>query len=115
MKNLEFSDISSDKELEIDVIIGLEDLCKLKTGNMKWGNAGDPVAEETTLGWTLMGPTNRSEDQSISSSELLTTDKENLSNQITKLWDLETVGIREENSVEEKFEDTVSFNGERSM
>ena len=113
LKNLEFSDISSDKELEIDVIIGLEDLCKLKTGNMKWGNAGDPVAEETTLGWTLMGPTNTSEDQSISSSVLLTTDKENLSNQIAKLWDLETVGIREENSVEEKFEDTVSFNGER--
>ena len=27
--------------------------------------------------------------------------------------DLETVGIREENSVEEKFEDTVSFDGER--
>ena len=113
LKNLEFSDISSDKELEIDVIIGLEDLCKLKTGNMKWGNAGDPVAEETTLGWTLMGPTNTSEDQSISSSVLLTTDKENLSNQIAKLWDLETVGIREENSVEEKFEDTVSFDGER--
>eukprot|EP00795_Rhopilema_esculentum_P011071 gene11071-19932_t len=43
------SDISSERELEIDVIIGLEDLCKLKTGNMKWGNAGDPVAEETTL------------------------------------------------------------------
>ena len=113
LKNLEFSDISSDKELEIDVIIGLEDLCKLKTGNMKWGNAGDPVAEETTLGWTLMGPTNTSEDQSISSSVLLTTDKENLSNQIAKMLDLETVGIREENSVEEKFEDTVSFNGER--
>ena len=29
LKNLEFSDISSDRELEIDVIIGLEDLCKL--------------------------------------------------------------------------------------
>ena len=29
------------------------------------------------------------------------------------MWDLETVGIREENSVEEKFEDTLSFNGER--
>ncbi|XP_065058471.1 uncharacterized protein LOC135686212 [Rhopilema esculentum] len=113
LKNLEFSDISSERELEIDVIIGLEDLCKLKTGNMKWGNAGDPVAEETTLGWTLMGPTNSAEDQSCSSSLLLTTDKENLSNQIAKLWDLETVGIREENSVEEKFEDTVTFNGER--
>eukprot|EP00112_Aurelia_sp_Birch-Aquarium-sp1_P001965 Seg1216.2 transcript_id=Seg1216.2/GoldUCD/mRNA.D3Y31 product="hypothetical protein" protein_id=Seg1216.2/GoldUCD/D3Y31 len=50
LKNLEFSDISNDRELEIDVIIGLGDLCKLKTGNMKWGNAGDPVAEETTLG-----------------------------------------------------------------
>ena len=86
---------------------------QVETGNMKWGNAGDPVAEGTTLGWTLMGPTNTSEDQSISSSVLLTTDKENLSNQIAKLWDLETVGIREENSVEEKFEDTVSLNGER--
>ena len=80
---------------------------------MKWGNAGDPVAEETTLGWTLMGPTNAAEDQSCSSPLLLTTDKENLSDQIAKLWDLETVGIREKNSVEEEFEDTVTFNGER--
>ena len=113
MRNLEFSDISSGRELEIHVIIGLEDLCKLKTGNMKWANAGDPVAEETRLGLTLMGPTNTSEDQGSSSSVLLATNNENLSNQIGKLWDLETVGIREENSVEEEFEDTVSFNGER--
>ena len=69
----------------------MEDLCKLKTGNMKWGNAGDPVAEETTLGWTLMGPTNTSEDQSMSSSVSLTTDKENLSNQ----ENLSNVGFRD--------------------
>ncbi len=113
LENLEFSDISSDRELEIDVIIGLEDLCKLKTGNMTWGNAGDPVAEETTLSWTLMGPKNTSENETGSSTMLLTIDQENLGNEVARLWDLETIGIREENSVQENFRDTVSFNGER--
>ena len=51
--------ISSDRG--IDVIIALEDFCRLTIGNMKWGMAGEPVAEERTLGWILMGPRNASQ------------------------------------------------------
>ena len=37
LRNLEFSDISSDRELDIDVIIGLEDICKLKSREYEMG------------------------------------------------------------------------------
>ena len=74
------------------------------------GNVGDPVAEEKTLGWTHRGQ-NTSEDQSSSSSLLWTTAKEILRNQITKLWDSQTVRIREVFSVKDEFHHTVSFDG----
>ena len=38
LKNLEFSDVSDEEELDVHVILGLEDLCKLRTGRMVWGS-----------------------------------------------------------------------------
>ena len=56
LQDLEFSDVSDEEELDVHVILGLEDLCKLRTGKMVWGEPGEPVAEQTKLGWTLLGP-----------------------------------------------------------
>ena len=36
-----------------------------------------------------------------------------LKNSASRLWDLETLGIREENEVHEALKDAISFNGER--
>ena len=55
LKRIEFSDISDDEDLEIHMILRIEDLCKIKTGRMIWGAEGEPVTEETKLGWTLFG------------------------------------------------------------
>ena len=38
LKDLEFSDVSNEKELDVQVILELEDLCKLRTGKMVWGS-----------------------------------------------------------------------------
>ena len=38
LKDLEFSDVSDEEELDSHVILGLEDLCKLRTGKMVWGS-----------------------------------------------------------------------------
>ncbi len=34
---------------------------------MAWGNQREPVAEETKLGWTLLGPTEAKESERLSS------------------------------------------------
>ena len=39
LKDLEFSDVSDEEELDVHVIRGLEDLCKLRTGKLVWGGA----------------------------------------------------------------------------
>ena len=54
--------MSDEEELDVHVKLGLEDLCKLRTGKMALGGGGgggepdEPVAEQTKLGWTLLGP-----------------------------------------------------------
>ena len=58
LKGIEFSDISDDEDLEIQMILGIEDLCKIKTLIMIWRPEGKPLSEETKLGWTLFGPIN---------------------------------------------------------
>ena len=50
LKDLEFSDVSDKEELDVHLILGLEDLCKLRTGKMVWGEPGESVAEQTRLG-----------------------------------------------------------------
>ena len=37
-KDLEFSDVSDEEELDVHVILRLEDLCKLRTSKMVWGS-----------------------------------------------------------------------------
>ena len=39
LNDLEFSDVSDEEELDAHVILGLEDLYKLRTGKMVWGGA----------------------------------------------------------------------------
>ena len=45
LKDIKFSDVSKHDELEIHVIIGLEDICKVKTGRYVRGEENQPVAE----------------------------------------------------------------------
>ena len=41
--------------MQIRAIIGAKDFAKIKTGAIVRGNKNELIAEETTLGWTLMG------------------------------------------------------------
>ena len=96
LKDLEFSDVSDEEELDVHVIQGLEDLCKLRTGKMVWGESGEPVAEQTKLGWTLLGPVELAQNNTHNKkSVMLTGEKLFPADQLEKLWDLDTVGIRE--------------------
>ena len=49
LKDLEFSDVSDEEELDVHVILGLEDLCKLRTNKMVWGEPGEPAEEQAQV------------------------------------------------------------------
>ena len=79
------------------------------------GEENQPIAEETKLGWTLLGTTYQGTDGCGQEIGLLfcMENKQEISSEVERLWDLETVGIRESDPVHTEFKDIVTFNGTR--
>ena len=117
-----FSDFSRLESLKIDVLVGSDWLWSFMDGEIKRGGPGEPVAVKTAMGWVLSGPlqgtSSNSNEVSVNfvpetSSLLLKADKMALEEKVQKLWDLDTLGIREENEVHENLLDNITFTGER--
>ena len=86
LKDIEFSDVSDSEELDVHLIIGLEDLCMIRTGRMVRGRPGEPIAEETKLGWTLFGPIETTEPtKEFPASLMFARDANELSKQADRL------------------------------
>ncbi|XP_014676190.1 PREDICTED: uncharacterized protein LOC106816151 [Priapulus caudatus] len=121
LRNLWFSDVCKEKdELEIDVLIGADYLWCFQSGRTIRGEIGQPVAVETKVGWVLSGPLKGrisrggSETQvNLISRENVRSEQDSIDRDIHKLWDLETLGIRESEDVSEEFADTIRFTGQR--
>ena len=71
----------------IHVILGAGDFANIKTGGFIAGRAGEPIAEKTLLGWTLMGNGN----QSTNVAFLANTSKDDYK----KLYSLDVLGLEE--------------------
>ena len=101
LKRLWFSDVSMGRdEMVIDVLVGADYLWHFQKGCTIRGNFDEPVAVETELGWVLSGPMKGQDTCSgahftqvnfIASS---VEEQESLED-VRRLWDLETLGIRE--------------------
>ena len=119
LKGIWLSDVCRHKEeLEIDLLVGADYLWRFQTGRTIRGEPDEPVAVETALGWVLSGPLkgrkiDKEQEVQVNfvTAESLVTDS--LERDVHKLWDLETIGIRESNEVHEEFVDNISFNGQR--
>ena len=118
LQNLWFSDVSTREEsLEIELLIGADYLWSFQEGRTIRGERGDPVAVETRLGWVLSGPVKG--DRVNSRIEVNFVNQEStrggleLGSEIRKLWDFETLGVREEDEILEEHRDKVSFDGRR--
>jgi len=112
-----FSDVSrSDDKLAIQVLIGADFQWQFLEGEQIRGGPHDPVAVKTTLGWVLSGPLQgeKLNSSSFCAVNFLQCEKsKSLDEQVNKLWDLDSLGIRPNDDVHEFLVDNIKFTGER--
>ena len=110
-------------------LVGTDNFWNCVTNTIRRGLSPGPVAIWTKLGWVLSGPviTSGSDNPdhttvNLSSTHVLRVEistlqpesAPKLNNDLAKFWDLETLGIKEEEpSVFDKFTQEVKFNGNR--
>ncbi|KRY09373.1 hypothetical protein T12_2894, partial [Trichinella patagoniensis] len=105
------------RPLTIDVLIGVDHYYDFVTGRMK-RNATGSIALETLLGWIICGKPHSSPSEKA--RVLLTKVEEPTDAALRKFWEIEAMGITPEDDVApedtrmmERFEKSLSFNGER--
>ena len=116
-----FSDICTSQDiLEVDILVGIDYLWDIQEDEVIRGEPGQPVAVKTKLGWVLSGPLRGKNVQGLMQSNIsLVIDstalskKQKLEEDVHKLWDLETLGIKRGDEVYEDLLDRVEFSGER--
>jgi len=118
-----FSDICRHKErLQVDILIGSDNLWNFQESEIRRGGPNEPVAIKTTLGWVLSGPLkgkilNSTENVNVNfvplSSFPAKSDKQKIEENVNRLWDLDTIGIRPENEVHAHVIDNILFTGKR--
>ena len=122
IKDVYFSDVCRNHDvLEINVLIGSDNFWKFQQNEVKRGGPDDPVAVKTVLGWVLSGPLQGKSLNSTSivnvnyvpSFSLMSSEKQRVDEEINKLWDLDSIGIRTDNEVHENVLDNIVFTGER--
>ena len=119
LKELYFSDVAkTQEELECHILVGSNFIWEFQKGQTIRGGPSEPVAVQTTLGSVLSGPLkgrniNYSETQVNFVQSSIKQEKIGLEEKVSKLWDLDSLGIRENHEVHEKVLDSISFTGER--
>ena len=123
LHNIYFSDVCRNVEvLKIDILIGSDEFWNFQEHEVKRGGPNEPVAVKTVLGWVLSGPLqgktlNSYENVNVNflppTNITLKEDRRIIEDTVNKLWDLDSLGIRQDNEVHEQLLDNISFTGER--
>ena len=113
LRDLDFADsCPGSGAMQIDLLIGSDYLWSFFDGKTIRGEAGGPVAVSTKVGWVLSGPTTNLPKERLSSIQFSSTHvlrvgasvSEETDRDLHRLWDFDSVGIREKESVHESFE-----------
>ena len=118
---------SPSNDVNIDILIGADFYWNFVSNESRRGEQPGPVALLTRLGWVLSGPIDNYCEEIRSTTNFAAThvlrvdattvqdvQNTNMTEQLKKFWDLESIGIRgDESSVYDKFVEEVRFNGER--
>ena len=113
LEKLWFSDITQKKSLEIDMLIGADHLWQFQNGNIVRGKPDEPVAVETKLGYVLSGPLKGVATGEVHVNLMMQNKNVEIENNLRKLWDLETLGIREKDVIHENLLETIEYTGKR--
>ena len=114
LQDVYFTDVAKGDHLKIQMLLGSQHLADLQTGDIRKGKPGEPVAVRTMIGWTLMGPTKPNPTPGIKESVNLVIDtSHSVREEVTKLWDLDTLGIREDDPVHQAFQEEIKFKNGR--
>ena len=116
LKDLWLSDVCKSNDLlEIDVLIGADNLWAFQSGKVVKGKDDEPVAVDTCLGWVVSGPLKGSSENECANVYFVSeSGKRSVSDigcDVAKLWDLDTLGVREFDDVHEALLDKIKFNG----
>ena len=122
LNKLWFSDVCPRQEnLEVDTLIGADYLWEFMRGEVVRREKDEPGAISTSLGLVLSGPLKIPQQKSTAGTNLVThvleiqeqevqgTVHETLSVEFQRLWDLDSMGIRERDSVHEHFLKNIKF------
>ena len=124
LANLDLADFSRvGDELQIDALIGSDHYWQLVIGKVIQGESG-PIAIHTHLGWVLSGPvcgtTEQTSPARLPTSYLMHVNATHLSDalphlssQLKAFWELESLGIKQEESVHGNFKKTIMFKNGR--
>ena len=127
LNKLWFSDVCPWQEnLEVDLLIGADFLWDFIDGRVVKGKPDEPVAVLTSLGSVLSGllkipPRLHVNDRNLVITHVLEVQnqvlqekkQEVLSEELTRLWDFDSLGIRERDSVHENFLKNVRYQDSR--
>ena len=119
LNKIVFSDTANQDILEVDLLCGSDYLWNFQKGEAIRGGPGEPVAVKTTLGWVLSGQIKGEKlliNDSVSVNfvhDALTSSRKEIESSLHKLWDLDSLGIREIDKVHEDVVDHIEFTGER--
>ena len=99
-----FSDGARNEDfLEVDILVVSDFIWEFQRGELIRGGPSEPVAVKITLGWVLSGPLRGSKpsgtDCNINFVPNTMQGKKQLEESLHKLWDLDTLRIREKDDV----------------
>ena len=115
---------TNNSNLEIDILIGVDHFWEFFTGEIKKGPPYTPTAMKSLLGWVLSGPvldesTTNFSHNCVTTSHAMRVETstpkqlQKIENQLSKFWDLESLGIDpNESTTIEKLIDKLELNEE---
>ena len=118
LRELQLADNGQGDKREVDLLIGADIYWKIVTGETRKDDNSGLIAINSGLGWIISGPV-RSDDKScsinVTTSHVMKLnvrrDDEKLVDHFHKFWDLDTIGISEnESSVYDEFMQDIKFN-----
>ncbi|KAL9976468.1 hypothetical protein ACROYT_G013775 [Oculina patagonica] len=129
LQGLPLADYSQgDEELEVDILIGADYYWSVVQNHVVRGEIHDPVAIRTRLGYVLSGSVNVANScqspSSVNMSHVMKTEcmvveedfvskNDSLKNELSKFWDYDTLGVKEEEEFLGDYLTKVKFNGVR--